>query len=285
MLQNNEYLFAEYELLEHNQVIDPASFSPLKIANNGIVFFDEVLSSSFSFFEISKFEWLLVFFRGSEFEKQIRVVLSQGTPPKLQGSIGSAFECHKKAIDPEVVEYAQQWLSSRSLRAEDFTQTSATGFMAAIRRGFMYVSETPGQFERAVILHGLALAYKFVMQNISRDASEAVNSQDKGALLRCAELGSKFNIAFYSRYPIKLENAEIRNFWEVIEEHFQLENLNDELSRQLSAVQELIQFQISASTTQKNQSQMIWLSIVIALGGLAISLISTYIAHLMGWNN
>lgn len=282
--QNNKNISVDYQF-DITQRLEGKTFKELKVCDQNIAFFDEVLSKSFKFYEVNKEEWLLIFFKGSEYQKIIQVKIANQKQAYAPKSIGAAYFFQGKSITDEVVDYAKDMLGSKSLTKNSFTQTSSTGFVTTVRRGFVYVTETPGQFERAVILNGLAHAYRLVMNELSNLARDAVAKQNSKVLMESAEKGFYFNVGFYSRYPIKLENEEIRKFWESFEDQWQISKINEELERQLVSMHSLLQFKESVHIANKHQNQNIKLTFMITIAGLAFSLLSTLIAHSLGWNS
>ncbi|KQT41362.1 MULTISPECIES: hypothetical protein [unclassified Methylophilus] len=258
------------------------SYTELKISGNKIVFFDESLAKSFKFYEDKNKNWTLVFFIDSPYKKIIQVKFSD-EKPKVR-NLGEGFLCHEKELSDEIVQYSNEMLETKSLTKEDFVKTSSNGHIATVRKGFIYASETPGQFERAVLISGLAHAYKLVMNQLSESA-RSVSEENNTRILNVCESAAKFNIQYYSRYPIKLENAELRAFWEAFEGQWQISRLNDELLRQLEAMQSLLHFKESVLIAERHQNQNIKLTIMITLAGIVFSLLSTFIGHKLGWNN
>lgn len=283
-IQASAIIYADYRH-SPDEHVDVSGLKELKINERNIGFFDDVISSSCSFYEIESNEWLLVFFKGSAFEKQISVITSNTLIKYHSDTIGAAFRVQNNRIDEDVLKIAKGLLGSQSLKVGDFCETSSNSYIVSVRRGFLYVSETPGQFERATILNALAHAYKLIMHEVSAKVSTGIINKDNKQLLEWTELGFQFNAAFYSRYPIKLENREIGNFWKAFESHWHITEINDEFTRQLASIHTLIQFEEGKKLTEKHHHQTTKLTVLIAVVGLLITLLSTYIAHMLGWNS
>lgn len=279
----NQQLSVGYKFNPKQQSIKE-DYPELKIKDQNIAFFDEVLNQSFKFYDLKQDGWLLVFFEGSDFQKVIEVKFANEKQEFSKNNIGTAYYFSGKAVTEESIEYAKSMLQSKSLTQESFARTSSSGFVASVRRGFVYITETPGQFERAVILNGLAHAYKLVMKELFDNARKAILIKDDKKLFEAAEKGFYFNVAFYSIYPIKLENEEIRKFWEVFEKQWQISKQNDELVRQLDSIQTLLQFKENLDITKKHQQQSIRLTKFIAVAGVIFALVTAYLTHLFGWN-
>lgn len=265
--------------------IQTQGLAVLKINNHNIGFFDGVIGRSFEFFDLGNKEWLLVFFKNTVFEKRIKVISSNSELAYQKNRIGLAYRVQNGQIDDAMVLLAQKLLESKSLKGSEFQETACNSFMVAVRSGFLYVTDKPGQFERAVILNGLAHAYKLIMHEVTEQVTAGILSKNDKQLLEWSDLGFKFNAAFYSKFPIKTENGEIFKFWTIFAKHWRISEINEELTRQLSSIQTLLQFEENKKLAEKYQNQTVKLTLLITSLGLLITLLSTYISHIAGWNS
>lgn len=277
--------YVDFCLAESNDDHEEPS-KPLKINGNNISFFDDNLSRTFRFLELDNGDWLLTFFANSPFDINIKIAFGDQPIPHRRCSIGSAFRIDGDGLAEAVIQKTRELLGSKSLDKTDYQETALNSYLTTSGRGFVYVTTKPGQFERAVLLNALVLAYKHRMQTIASSmSSETISGKPSPEVLKWCNAGFVFNAAFYTKYPIKLENREIRNFLAAFEEHWRISDINDELMRQLNAIHSLLQFNETQATAERHHSQNTILAVMIAVIGLFITLLSTYLAHVWGWNN
>lgn len=273
----NNICYARFRHLKEGDA-EKNTLTELTIDNKGIRLFNRILGDRCSFYEIENKEWLLVFFEGSEFEKKIEVITSDYPIKHNDSDISDAFYVNNNGYDENVLEIAKVLLENKSLKASDFQETSKNSGMISAGNGFLCVTQARSRFERALILNALAHAYKLVIHEVSKNITNEVINNDNKKLLQWAERGFRFNAAFYTKYPIKLENREMVKFWEVFERHWRITEINDELTYQLGSIQGLLQ-------AKEHHDQSIKWGVLITVGGLVITLLSTYIAHVLGWNS
>ncbi|WP_374972760.1 hypothetical protein [Spongiibacter marinus] len=211
----------------------------LSIAGKNVGFFLDPIRKSASFSSnLSGDEWGLIFFVGSARETALKVsVLSSdeephGTPASKAIWLNNQYDSEKNA---EHIEQASKFVrDSKTLTLESYQPTAGDRGIVADRQCLAYFSGSEDQFRRVVLAQALAVAYKKVMYDCMAELSEAVRENNIEATISLYEEILQFNAGSYFRHPIKLELHEMSAVWDILAQHFRLQELNRELTDQLT---------------------------------------------------
>ena len=129
---------------------------------------------------------------------------------------------------------------SATLEAKQFIETTNNRCFVADRDAIGYVSNSQSQFERVMLCLALAVAYRSVIHDFMNKVTQATNSENIDQLLVLYRQILSFNAGNYFRYPVDLNSHELRIIWDTIHKNWCLQELNQELTNQLTAVAELL---------------------------------------------
>lgn len=188
-------------------------------------------------------EWLLTFFKHSDFPQSISVKFSRipecthkclaraawfdnRNDSRLNASYRKAASAFARNADSLDVSVATSLSENRSLLTD--------------RSTCLYFSFDQVQFQRIVICLALAVAYTEVVRSALQAMTAYIKNQEGDKILALYGSMLKFNAADYFALPVRIERHELMAAWDQIYEHFRLKALNEELTDQLSRVASLL---------------------------------------------
>ena len=227
----------------------PQSLQPLRINQGNVSFFINALSSNCGFEQQSNNpdSYVLTFFSGTEFELtlQVEFFLQPLTPEQSKVVKAKAAWFNNGYQTGNNDQYAQsmsQFLrGSDALQLDSLTATTQNRYLVNDRSGLAYFSGDSDQFRRIVLCQALAVAYSQVMSQCVEQLTTTLRSDDCDALLSLYEQILFFNASDYFAHPVKLERHELFTAWNLIRDHWHLNELNEELTNQLSSAAKFLQ--------------------------------------------
>lgn len=232
------------------KVTNSASFpaTPLKIDDKNIGFLTTPLMSYSKFKQNEQGNWQLTFFADTPFEISLRVDFKQdGEGYKGRREAQGIWIDRNVDID-NIDDLAKQTFAtisqyirgSSTLEAKQFIETTNNRCFVADRDSIGYVANSKSQFERVMLCLSLAVAYRSVIHDFMNEVTQATNSENIDQLLVLYRQILSFNAGNYFRYPVDLNSHELRIIWDTIHKNWCLQELNQELTNQLTAVAELL---------------------------------------------
>lgn len=198
--------------------------------------------------------WSITFFKGSAFEQTLGVNIHDEEPEVSHCLAKAAWIYSERSISEgssDLLQRASQFLrKSATLSGETVNHLTRRSSLLTDRNGVVFFTEQPtkdarffgeDRFKRIVLELCLALAYRNVMLDFMQQLTRTIKSKQTEQTLTLYESILYFNAGDYFRYPVNLENHELFPAWKHIAEHFKLQELNCELTEQLSHVALLLQ--------------------------------------------
>ena len=248
------------------ETANASSFSetPLKIGGNNIGFIAQPLMDHCRFQSNAQNDWQLTFFERTKFEISLRVDFKTDDEkfnrPKLAQAkwVDGAIDLDK-VIDPsakEIISSISKFIrGSFTLQAEQYIETTNNRYIVADRNAIGYVGEDEKQFQRAVLCLALGVAYRAVLRDLIHKVTGATNSEDTAELVKLHRQILTFNAGNYFRYPVDLNSHELRIVWDTIHQNWCLQELNQELTNQLTAVAELLRTEQETRDAELKEQQ------------------------------
>lgn len=230
----------------------PSKLSPLTIDKNEIGFFIKPVLTSSDLLQTtaSSDTWVLTFFKNTPFATTLEVVLSEQQEPDNSPLVTRAkakavwFNNEFKSENNERFgsQMSQFLRGSNALSLDKLIATTNAHHLINDRDGLAYFSGNAEQFKRIVLCLALALAYSQVMSQCV-DSLTAALKKDKNhtALLSLYEQILFFNASDYFSHPVRLDRHELFTVWKLIRDHWHLDELNSELTSQLTSVASFLQ--------------------------------------------
>lgn len=223
-----------------------AGTEPLQIAGGDIAFLLDPLIDQQAFTQTGKDHWHLRFFTGTGFEQVFEVCFFIGDDAPVKEARPLARACHLiESGEPRnrvsVVEEASMFLrGSRTLDPNKLTMFSAEKGLIADRDGIAYLSKNANQFRRIVLCQTLAVAYQNVLYACMNQLADNVRKRADEATMSLYERILRFNASSYFRQPVKTKMVELFPAWQVLQTHYRLDDLSQELMAQLTDVAALL---------------------------------------------
>ncbi|MFN3882771.1 MAG: hypothetical protein ACK4L8_15220 [Nitrincola lacisaponensis] len=240
-------MYAYINIISCNE--KPQSLQPLRINQGSVSFFINALCSNCAFEQqyINPNSYVLTFFSGTGFELtlQVEFFLQPLTPEQSKDVKAKAAWFNNGYQTGNNDQYAQsmsQFLrGSDALQLDSLTATTQNRYLVNDRSGLAYFSGDSDQFRRIVLCQALAVAYSQVMSQCVEQLTTTLRSDDCDALLSLYEQILFFNASDYFAHPVKLERHELFTAWNLIRDHWHLNELNEELTNQLSSAAKFLQ--------------------------------------------
>ncbi|MGP5562075.1 hypothetical protein ACTXPD_07590 [Vreelandella alkaliphila] len=130
---------------------------------------------------------------------------------------------------------------SGALSLDQLMPTTQARYLVNDRSGLAYFSASADQFRRVVLCQALAVAYSQVMSQCMEQLSTTLKGKKYSEILTLYEQILFFNASDYFSLPVKLERHELFTVWKLVRDHWHLNELNRELTGQLSSVATFLQ--------------------------------------------
>lgn len=130
---------------------------------------------------------------------------------------------------------------SGALSLDQLVPTTQARYLVNDRSGLAYFSSSADQFKRVVLCQALAVAYMQVISHCMERLNTTLKSSKYAELQALYEQILFFNASDYFSLPVKLERHELFSVWKLIRDHWHLNELNNELTNQLSSVATFLQ--------------------------------------------
>lgn len=249
---------------DNDSKVKGKDWEALTISNNKISFLQEPLLRSLDA-QMKKTDqgeyWSLCFFRGSEFEVKLFVCISQNELDKSNCDAKAIWQnLSEEKPNDESVKRASQWLRGSSTLTIDAYKHKNNRYLAIDGSGISMISTFSLQstFMRSLLLLSLATAYRIRMEALTNEL--AYCKEGSKELTRLAAKASKFNAKHYFRHPVALKNIELPYIWDEIASRMRINEQDDELNQQLTALYQIVnEIQISKENNR-------WQLISLALG-------------------
>ena len=138
---------------------------------------------------------------------------------------------------------------------DQYVETTNNRCFVADRDAIGYICNNKEQFQRAVLCLGLGVAYRTVINDFMHKVTQATNSDNIAELLKLYRQILTFNAGNYFRYPVDLNSHELRMIWDEIHQNWCLQELNQELTNQLTAVAELLRAEQDKHDAEMKEQQ------------------------------
>lgn len=192
-------------------------------------------------------EWSLRFFTGSEFEQTIAVSIRKNDNFTRKYLAKAAwFDNGDDVQNNALLEAAASQFARGSATLSVSGAMALTDDRAVLmdKKVCLYFSKSKDQFYRIVVCLALASAYELVLHQCLKEVTEHIRRNDKSKTLALYERILKFNAADYFGLPVLLDRHELSAAWDGISRHFRLNQLNGELTDQLSRVAALLRNEV-----------------------------------------
>lgn len=221
--------------------------NPLQIKKQNIGFFIDPIKETSRFVASDNGQdWQLRFFIGSAFEQELIVCLNGDNTPN-KNRLGRACWLDNRGVelnDAGLLRAASQFLrQSDTLPLSQKKELTSHRSLLPDRDGVAYFSDDCDQFKRILLCQSLAIAYTRVLTECMAQMTKVVQNNHIDEALGLYEKILRFNAAHYFGLPILLERHELFAAWKVICKHYHLNELNEELTKQLSDVAALLREQ------------------------------------------
>lgn len=229
---------------DNDSKVKGKDWEALMISGNKIAFLQEPLLRSLDA-QMKKTDqgeyWRLCFFRGSEFEVKLFVCISQNEPEKGNYDAKAIWQhlAEEQPID-ELAKKASQWLRGSNTLTTDAYQLKSNRYLAVDGSGLSMIStfNLQSTFMRSLLLLSLATAYQIRMEAITNEL--AYCKEGSKELTSLTAKASKFNAKYYFRHPVALKNIELPYIWDEIASRMRINEQDDELNQQLTALYQIV---------------------------------------------
>lgn len=228
-------------LFKSTETFIPQVTQPLKIADKNVRFLIGPIQDHAELQSNQNGdEWLLTFFKNSDFERKIGVKFSTSAKCNFQCVAKAAFfdnggnKQGNQAYQPQASEFARG--STTALSLDNATALTTGRYLLMDRTTCLYFSFDRAQFQRIVVCLALAAAYADVFSTSLKKMTANIKANQSTEVLALYKKILKFNAADYFSGPISFGAQELLTAWGVIFGHFQLRQSNEDLTEQLSRV-------------------------------------------------
>ena len=207
-------------------------------------------------------EWELTFFACSAHCLRLRVVFSStpwsGSRARHEGVLAKVgWWCRwsgSRPGDRDVTAMSQFLRESCSLEANAFTSLGNCD-IACDRNGVALVGGPRAQFQRLVLCQALAAAYHRLMSVKMLELTNHLKHRCDEDLAKLQEQVLAFNAGDFFCEPVDISRHQLQVVWRHVFQHWQLEQTNKQLTRQLSDITGLLSAQWERSAQRAREER------------------------------
>lgn len=193
--------------------------------------------------------WELTFFLHSGFSLTLNVTLATTPLPdsdwRYQNVLAKAIwlkkEQYQSVTEQQIQDISQFLRRSNAVGRSSMKLTTHDRYLVNDRDGLAYCALDAQQFKRIVLCQALAVAYSQVMGDCMDRLVPALKERQYDALPDLYESVLFFNASDYFSHPVRRARHELFAAWELIRDHWHLDEMNRELTEQLAGVASLLE--------------------------------------------
>ncbi len=229
--------------------VNDADWLPLLIEGTRINFLQPSLRLQCDFLQRTdvdnRLQWKLTFFKRNPCEVSIYLnffdVTSVSVPSPIGKSIWMPLNKQHSEVDYHgFICSASQWLRDSQTLDESEFKNDAGRHVAIDSKGIAFLSPNNQKitFLRCLILQALAYAYQKALSGLSQQLTTSLD--DVVSTRKIYKKLITFNAQCFFSYPVESDGVALPLIWERLREKFNIERVNQELTRQTHDIAQLL---------------------------------------------
>lgn len=229
--------------------------------------------------------WAVSFFQQTAFETCLHIEFrdAQDERRHMAPILAKAMHVANKSMEaPDSISSYQDGMNEIS----NFTRNSKTLTVDALRRSthgrfvvndrdaLTYLSPDQEQFERVVLCQALAVAYSVVLNQCMAQLTEVLKAKRYADLQQLYEQVIQFNASDYFSKAVKQDRHELSAIWDALRHHWHLDEVNKELTSQLTSVAGYLQARRDRDADTRQARRDRQLNYALGIGSLLFTLLS-----------